>query len=389
MDKKKSRREFLELGLKVGIALPITSSMLYSCISKAEGKNTSQKETSKKLKILILGGTSFLGPHQIAYALGRGHSVSTFTRGKTAPTIYKDLFKEVEQLVGDREDNLTALENRKWDVVIDNSGRRAEWTKKTATLLKDNCDLYLYTSSTGVFYPYVNSEFKETSKVFDAIPEDATEDQKRDFQYGVMKANSENEAIKQFGIDRTIVVRPTYMLGPADRTDRFMHWPLRLKKGGEILIPGKEEDTVQYIDVRDVAEWMIRLLEDRSAGTYNAVGPKATENILDFVTEAKKTFDAESSFVRIDNYDFLKDNNVFYMIPWILPTDNYAGSAKINNSMALANGLSFRPLKETIADVYNWWHSDAVSQERRDKFASNPNSMLLREAAIIKKWKAL
>ena len=119
MEQNKSRREFLELGIKAGIAIPLLSSSLLSCDTTP---------ANKKLDILILGGTSFLGPQQIAYALGRGHSITTFTRGKTKPTVHAELFDKVEQLVGDRENDLTALQNRKWDAVIDNSGHNVEWT---------------------------------------------------------------------------------------------------------------------------------------------------------------------------------------------------------------------------------------------------------------------
>ncbi len=389
MNTKRSRREFVKLGLKTAIVFPFVNSFLYSCISKTENKNTSQKNPSKKLKILILGGTSFLGPHQIAYALRRGHSITTFTRGKTKPTIHKALFNNVEQLVGDRNDNLTALENRKWDVVIDNSGRNAEWTKQSASLLKENCELYVYTSSTGVYYPYINSDFRESSEVLHTMPDNVKEELKLEYEYGVMKANSEMEAINQFGANRTIVVRPTYMIGPADRSNRFIYWPVRLKRGGETMIPGKKEDAVQYIDVRDVAEWMIRLVEEKNAGTYNAVGPEKAQNMYSFAAEAQKAFDVKSSFVKIDDYEFLKENNVHYIVPWIMPTENNPGSAKIDNRKAIENGLQFRPLKESVVDTFNWWNSDAVSQERRDKFESDPNSILSREKTIIKKWKAL
>ena len=389
MENKKSRREFLKIGFKMGVVLPFTSSILYSCISKTDKKNTTKVTSSKKLKILILGGTSFLGPHQIAYAINRGHSVTTFTRGKTKPSIYKEAFSKVEQLIGDREDNLTALENRKWDVVIDNSGRKTEWTKRTAALLKTSCDLYLYTSSTGVYYPYINSEFKEISKVATAVPATIDEDQKLEYDYGVMKATSELAAIKEFGADRTIIVRPTYMIGPADRTNRFIHWPVRLEKGGEVLVPGKEEDAVQYVDVRDVAEWMIRLLEEKKTGTYNAVGPKEAQNMYDFVTEAQKTFAVKSSLVKIDDYEFLKKNNIYYIVPWIMPSANNEGSAKINNDKAIRNGLTFRPLQDSVKDTLDWWQSAAVSEERRTEFTSNSNSIISKEQAIIKKWKAL
>lgn len=384
MYKQHSRRTFLEKGLKAGLTLPLLALGLHSCHLKSE-----EKGNSKKLNILILGGTSFLGPHQIAYAISRGHSISTFTRGKTKPTIHKEIFKNVEQLIGDRNDDLSALKNRKWDAVIDNSGHNAEWTKKSAALLRDNCDLYLYTSSTGVFYPYINSDFKEESAVSLMVPEKTTDYEKMEYDYGVMKAKSELETFKYFGRGRAIIVRPTYMIGPGDRTDRFIHWPIKLSKGGETLVPGKAEDMVQYIDVRDTAEWMIRLIEESKPGVYNAVGPKEAQNIYSFVEEAKDAFDVETSFVKIDDYEFLKAEDIHHIVPWIMPEGKNEGSAKINNQKAKENGLSFRPLVESVKDIYDWWYSDAISQERRDKVALDPKSILIREQAIIAKWKSL
>lgn len=385
---KKSRREFIELTLKMGITIPFLSSSLYGCNPKPDKKDTTTKAEDKKLNILILGGTSFLGPHQIAYALGRGHSISTFTRGKTEPTIYKNLFENVEQLVGDRNDDLSALENRKWDVVIDNSGHRVEWTKKSAALLKDSCEIYLYTSSTGVYYPYLESNYKENAEVVLTVPEGAEGEDKLEYDYGVMKANSEIEAITQFGKDRTIIVRPTYMFGPADRSNRFTYWPVRLSKGGKTMIPGKADDPVQYIDVRDVSEWMIRLIEEKKVGTFNAVGPKEAQNMYSFVEEAQKAFDVKSTFVKIDDYDFLKENNVGLIIPWIMPIDSNKGSAKVNNEKAKKNGLTFRPLTESIKDTYDYWISDAVNDEQRAELETNPESILVREKSIIEKWEA-
>jgi 2'-hydroxyisoflavone reductase len=386
---KKSRRRFIEVGFKAGMGIPLLTSSLYSCNSKAEKQTTPPKSNFKKLKILILGGTSFLGPHQIAYAISRGHSITTFTRGKTQPTIHQNLFKEVEQLVGDRKDNLTALKNRKWDAVIDNSGRDVDWVKQSAALLKDNCDLYLYTSSTGVYYPYLKPDGNEEDKVLLTMPEEFSEEEKLEYEYGIMKANSENEVIKHFGKDRTIVVRPTYMFGPADKTNRFIHWPIRLSKGGEILVPGKADDPVQHMDVRDVADWMIRLIEEKNTATYNAVGPAKPQNMYSFVEEAKKAFDVETSFVKIDDYDFLKENNVHYIVPWIMPIGKNKYSAVADNSKAKKNGLTFRPLTDSIKDTYDWWYSDNVTQEQRDKVELNPKSILVREKSILEKWKAI
>ncbi|WP_411768279.1 NAD-dependent epimerase/dehydratase family protein [Winogradskyella sp. A3E31] len=390
MKNSTSRREFIKTGAKAGIAVPLLLTGLSSCISGNEEKKEKSLPATKKkgLRILILGGTSFLGPHQIAYSIERGHSISTFTRGKTEPTVHKDLFKNVEQLIGDREDNLTALQNRKWDAVIDNSGRNAEWTKRSAELLKENCDLYLYTSSTGVYYPYLKSNYKETDQVLLKEPEAVAEEEKLEYWYGVMKANSELEAINQFGKDRTIVVRPTYMIGPADKSNRFIHWPIRLSKGGEVLVPGKADDMVQYMDVRDVAEWMIRLIENKNTGTFNAVGPKEQQNMYSFVEEAKKAFSTDNSLVKIDDYDFLKEKNIYHIVPWIMPTEKNKGSAKVNNEKAIVNGLSFTPLAKTVKDTYDWWTSDAVSEEQREKVESDPKSVLAREEPILEEWKA-
>lgn len=373
-----NRRDFIKKSLLASAAIPLLNQGLLSCTSLE----------NKKLSILILGGTSFLGPHQIKYALERGHNVSIFTRGKTIPNVNTNVFDEVEQLVGDRENNLSALENRKWNVVIDNSGRNVEWTRKTAQLLKDSCDFYIYTSSTGVYFPYTEANLNEEHKVLLKVPETLEDEMlKMEYDYGVMKANSEQETIKAFGMDRSIIIRPTYMFGPGDKTDRFIHWPIRLAKEGEILVPGKKDDPVQYIDVRDVAEFMIRLAEQKNYGTYNAVGPTNKESMYDFMDKAKDTFDVENDFVYINDYDFLKENKIYYIVPWIMQDKYNYGSARINNSLAKENGLIFRDLKTSIKETHDWWYSDNLTDERRAKFEQRKGSMLVREKELIKKWK--
>ena len=360
MEQNKSRREFLELGIKAGIAIPLLSSSLLSCDTTP---------ANKKLDILILGGTSFLGPQQIAYALGRGHSITTFTRGKTKPTVHAELFDKVEQLVGDRENDLTALQNRKWDAVIDNSGHNVEWTKNSANLLKDNVDLYLYTSSVSVYYPFIKNNINEDQELRLKEPEGIEDEElKLEYWYSVMKANSEIAAQNIFGKDRTIVVRPTYIIGPGDKSNRFIYWPIRLSKGGDALVPGKASDPVQYIDVRDVAEWTIRLIEDKNTDTFNAVGPKQVQNIHEFLEEAKNAFNVKTNLIQVDDYDFLKKHNIHYIVPWILPEGNNLGSATISIKKGVENGLSYRPLKDTIKDTYNWWYSEALTPEKRDKY---------------------
>lgn len=385
MKKDNSRRIFVKNGILLGLGIPFSSTLLASCLTdKKEKKDTGDPENSK-LRILILGGTSFLGPHQIAYALSRGHQVSIFTRGKTIPTIHTEVFDRVEHLIGDRENDLKALETGEWDLVIDNSGRHEEWTRKTAQLLKNRVSLYMYTSSTGVYYPYKGENIRENTEVLLEVPQGIEdEEEQMEYGYGVMKARSEMETIEAFGKDRSIIVRPTYMVGPGDKTDRFIYWPIRLAKGGEVMVPGKTTDPVQYIDVRDVAEWMIRLAEEKATGTFNAVGPEKAQTMMEFVEKAKTAFDSESTLVQIDDYDFLKANNVPYLIPWILPEGNNYGSARASNEKAVENGLTFRPLKETITDIHNWWQSQP--DDRRKQFEEKPGSVLLREKDILAKW---
>jgi 2'-hydroxyisoflavone reductase len=379
----KDRRKFLRTSLKMGAMLPFLGPSLPKLSDKEKDPI---KPAPHPLNILILGGTSFLGPHQIAYALNRGHSISIFTRGKTQPTIYKKLFKKVEHLVGDRANDLEALKGRKWDAVVDNSGHRVQWTKDSAELLKDNVPLYLYTSSTGVYYPYLGSNIKEDTKPVLEVPEGINEEQSIEYNYGVMKAKSEIEAKKIYGDDRCIIVRPTYMMGPADRTDRFTYWPVRLSRGGEVLVPGKPDDPVQYIDVRDVAEWMIRLIENENSGTFNAVGPASPTGMHAFVYGAHAAFSSKASFVMVDDYDFLMKHQIPYSIPWIMPTGDNYGSARVNNEHAVANGLTFRPLAKSVMDIHEWWHSDAVTEERRKTMVEK--GLMAREQEIIVAWRA-
>jgi len=376
---KKSRRDFLGISLALGLTPMIKASPVQSLM------NTKQPE--KKLKILILGGTSFLGPHQIAYALERGHEVTTFTRGKTIPKIHTELFAKVEQLIGDRADNLEALKNRKWDVVIDNSGRKTKWTEDTARLLVKNVGYYMYTSSISVYYPYVGDDFSEYRSLVTEMPKTTTEDEKFTYEYGIMKATSELAAIDTFGAERSIIVRPSLIVGPGDRTDRFPYWLARLEKGGDIIIPGKPDEVVQYIDVRDLAEWMIRLLENKAAGIYNGSGPGFGMTTNAFVHGVHASYTSPVNYIQIDDLDFLKENEIIDIQPWVIQLPEYAGMSKSDNSRAIKAGLQFRPLSDTVNATKEWWYSDAVTQERRDNILSGERSLMNKEKDILAKWR--
>ena len=376
---KKSRRQFLGTSLALGLAPIVHANPMQQIFA------TTQSDT--KLKILILGGTSFLGPHQIAYALERGHEVSTFTRGKTKPKMHPELFSQVEQLVGDREDNLEALKNRKWDVVIDNSGRKVKWTEDTAELLKDHVGTYMYTSSISVYYPYTGDDFSEDRSVVLEMPKDVDERDRATYDYGIMKANSELAAIDAFGKDRTIVVRPALIVGPGDRTDRFPYWLARIEKGGDIIIPGRPDEVVQYIDVRDLAQWMIRLCENKAAGTYNGSGPGFPMTTNAFVHGIHASYNSQVNYIQIDDLDFLTENEIIGIQPWVIQLPKYAGMSRSDNSKSIGAGLTFRPLSETVGATKEWWYSDAVSQERRDNILQGERSFMKREKDILEKWR--
>lgn len=382
-----SRRKFLQTSAALSAGIPLLAATPFN--SSPENAPIIEK-AAKPMKILILGGTSFLGPHQIAYALERGHSVSTFTRGKTKPTVHKELFEKVESLVGDRVDNLEALKDRKWDVVIDNSGRQVQWTKDTAELLKDNAEMYLYVSSVSAYYPFIGTTgFSEEREVLLEPPEgEEYENNKMTYDYGIMKANSEVATREIFGEDRSLIIRPHFIVGPGDPTDRFTYWADRLAKGGDVLLPGADNRPVQFIDVRDLAGWMIRMLENRTAGTFNGGGPGFTMTVPQFVHGAHAAFNSPVNFVRVKDLDFLEKNEVFYLCPWILQRGSVAEMPHTNTKKAIDAGLTFTPLAKTVCDLYEWWISDAVPAERREKMASGEHAFQAREAEVIKAWRA-
>jgi 2'-hydroxyisoflavone reductase len=240
---------------------------------------------------------------------------------------------------------------------------------------------YLYISSTGVYYPYLTTEIDE-----DTEPElvDPSGGENGASAYGVMKALSEIEARKVFG-QRTCVVRPGYIVGPLDSTHRGTYWPERLRRGGEVLVPGRKSDLVQQIDVRDLTEWMIHLLESETRGTFNATGPVVPTTLEEFVYGVRATSAAEISWTWIEDYAFLQDHGVVWAIPWIMPLDDNLGSQRIDISRARAAGLTLRPIAVTAMDTLEWYHSDALTDEQR----ANPPMAISpeKEAEVLAAWK--
>lgn len=229
---------------------------------------TAQATTPRTL--LVLGGTGFIGPHLVRLAVARGHTVSIFTRGRR----HADLPAVVERLIGDRNGQLDALAGRRWDAVIDDSATNPDWVRQSTTRLATS-GRYLFTSSTGVYYPYLRHGLTEADPVH-TDPKDPKDGSER---YGTNKATCEAIVERVFA-SRGVVVRPTYIVGPGDPTDRFTYWPVRLAEGGTVLAPGRKSDAVQFIDVRDLVAFMLTLVEDNASGLFNVIGP-ATPMTID------------------------------------------------------------------------------------------------------------
>ncbi|PYL06615.1 MAG: epimerase [Verrucomicrobia bacterium] len=370
---KRTRRQFIELSAAAGgaLALGTTSTTLFA------------EKSVKPLRILILGGTGFIGPYQVRYALSRGHKVTTFNRGKTHPG---ELPHEVEQLIGDRTGKLDALKNRRWDVAIDNPTTLPAWVRDAAQVLKGNVDRYVFISTVSVYAESKQGpdENAPTEKYEGPDPYKERMEAVRasGFKtYGPLKALSEKEAEKWFP-GKTLIIRPGLIVGPRDETDRFTYWPARIDRGGEVLAPGTPNDPVQFIDARDLAEWTIRMVENRETGIYNATGPAKPLGIGGMLDGIKAALNSEAKFTWVSE-EFLAEQKVQ---PWSdMPvwTGKDDAVARTNISRALGKGLTFRPLGFTARDTLAWFKSLPQEGQSHLKAGLSPE----REAEVLAAWK--
>lgn len=298
------------------------------------------------LNVLVLGGTGFIGPHLVRRLLERGHRVVLFNRGRTNT----HLFPEVERLVGDRNGDLAALEGRCWDAVVDNSGYAPEQVRLSTDLLKDATDQYLFTSTRAVYTDYAQPVMDEDAPVGPAdVPESEWQG------YGPNKVLAERVVEETFGA-RTLIARPPVVVGPGDRSDRFTYWPARIHEGGEVLVQGDPSDPLQFIDVRDLAEFYVHLLEQETAGVFNTEGPAAPLSLAGLVHGVRAITSASVSFTWVD-WDFLEARGQMpqRQLPfWQPPRGRYLNYGRMDSSRAIAAGLAFRPLAVTAKDTLDW-----------------------------------
>ena len=360
----RSRREFLQLSglLAAGFALPARA--------------------QTPLKILILGGTGFVGPHMVRYAVSRGHEVSIFTRGNRQLDV-----PGVEHLVGDRNDDHSALSGRSWDVVLDNNSRDYRWVQSSTELLKNAAEHYILISSISAYaiegFGYENWQ----RLLWEPIVDETTTrlapaegwSMGDEAGYGLTKALAEDIVHSAFP-NRCAIVRPGLIVGPGDPTDRFTYWPVRLDEGGKVLAPGNPNHANQIIDQRDLTEWMIRLAEGRIAGDFNATGPNYRMTMSTMLGAIGSIVDSDYSIAWIPE-QFLQQQNVapWSDMPTWIPGDPLSF---ISIERAVAAGLTFRTVEQTAQDTL-MWDKSRPAEQRQNRQAGLSRE---REREIIDAW---
>jgi 2'-hydroxyisoflavone reductase len=334
---------------------------------------------AERRTILMLGGTGFLGPQTVEAALRRGHKVTLFNRGKTRPGLFPDL----EKLHGDRDkDDLTALEGRKWDAVVDTSANVPRWVRKAAAVLGPNVGHYLYISSISVYADTSRPGTDETASV--STIDDPTTEKIDGRTYGALKALSEKAALAAMP-GKVAVVRPGLIVGPGDPSDRFTYWPVRVARGGEVLAPGSPDDPIQVIDVRDLGEFLVRLIEDRTRGVFNATGPESTLTMGQTLEACKHVSASDARFTWVDDA-FLEKQGVqpwSDMPAWVPYRGETAGFAKVSNARAIRAGLTFREISNTARATLDWFKT--LPEDRRAKLRAGISPD--REAKVLAAWK--
>jgi 2'-hydroxyisoflavone reductase len=368
----KTRRKLLQASLLGGAATAAGGLPLIAAAGEKERK------VRQNMDILILGGTGFIGPHMVREALLRGHSVSLFNRGKTNITLFPDL----KHYVGDRDGGLGVLKGHKWDAVIDNSGYVPRHVADSARLLKYTTSHYLYTSTISVYASFAipNNENSPLGTLDDESVEEVTGD-----TYGPLKALCEKRAAEEIDADHLTILRPTYICGPGDRTDRFTYWPVRTSRGGEMLWPGTRADKTQIIDVRDYARFTIDCLEQRITGIYNTVTPAGSYSMGDLHDDCLAIAASDMQADWVDS-EFVAEQKLLEgrSIPiWAPPDGEYAGIAFVNGEKAVAAGLRNRPIRETARDALRWWKT--LPEERTSEMRAGLGAE--QEAEILKLWK--
>lgn len=387
-----TRRELLKLGAAAGAATLLTRAIAQTPAAAAPKPKPVHVDAAegvaraeRPLNILILGGTGFTGPQQVRYALARGHKLTLFNRGRRP----KEWPGEVEELTGDREiGDLKALESRTWDVCIDNPTSVPFWVRDVGRVLQGKVQQYVFISSLSAYANTGQPGMTEDAPLARYAGPDVMKETRATLLanmalFGPLKAACEAEAEKWFpGI--TTIVRPTLIVGPGDDTDRFTYWPVRVARGGEVLAP-PAQDPVQLIDARDLAEWTIRLCEQRAFGAYNGVGPGYELSVAAMLHGIHAVVGGSAKFTHVPA-DFLAAQKVapWGDLPvWVPGQGETAGFSRVSAAKSIASGLTYRPLATTVADLLAWFRTLPAERQAKLRAGISPE----REAAALAAWR--
>jgi 2'-hydroxyisoflavone reductase len=383
-----SRRDFVQQGASAAGLLALGPIARLPHLNPAHAPPVALEQQPAPLNILILGGTGFTGPHQVRYAVSRGHKVTVFNRGRRQA----DLPASVEHLVGDRNTgDLASIQkrNKTWDVVIDNPTTLPFWVRDAGQILKDKTRQYIFISTISTYAHYRLAGMDENYELaqYTGSEDPLTIKQATGALYGPLKVLSEKEAEKWFS-GKVTVIRPGLIVGPGDETDRFTYWPIRVERGGEILAPGSPNDPVQIIDARDLAQWTIRMAEQRAFGVYNATGPRSAMSMAEMLYGIRAVLPGshELAFTWVDA-EFLQAQTVrgwSDMPTWIASRADNQGWSRVNCSRAIAQGLTFRPLADTVRDTLEWVKTWPAERKTTLRAGLKPE----REAAVLAAWRA-
>jgi 2'-hydroxyisoflavone reductase len=325
------------------------------------------------MKILVLGGTIFVGRHIVQAAIERGHDVTLFNRGWNNP----GLFSNIQQIHGDRAKDLDALRGEKWDAVIDTSGYVPRMVRASAEALRTACEQYIFISTGAVYKDKSKFGIKEDAEL--EVPRNPEAEEWTDETYGELKSGCEEVVASVYGDSRSLIIRPGIVVGPHDPTDRFTYWPVRIAGGGKVLAPGNPERQTQFIDARDLAEWTLLMVEQKATGIFNAIGPDYSLTWRQFLNECKTVTSSNAELVWIEEALLLKQlSNRWNEIPiWIPEDSSENGFQYRSNERAVAGGLKFRPLRETIKDTLEWWNAERSGSELKSGLSRARESELL------------
>jgi 2'-hydroxyisoflavone reductase len=372
------RRRFLQGSLAAGVTAACSSKNTGSPVTTQPAPSVKPAEPTPRT-ILILGGTGFLGPHVVEAARARGHTVTLFNRGKTKP----GLFPDIEKLQGDRDGKLEALAGRKWDAVVDTSGYVPRIVKMSAELLAPNIKQYVFISTISVYKEHSKTGADE-SAALNTIDDPTNEEVK--VNYGALKALSE-QAAEAAMPGRVANVRPGLIIGPGDPTGRYSHWATRMADGGEVLCPGDGSTPTQFIDGRDLAAWLVKLIEDGTVGIFNALGPAERITMKAALDGTNEGTGGKAKLVWVDAA-FLEKHSVSpwgEMPMWFDNKGEMAGFGTMSNARAVKAGLVFRPIRETARDTIAWLGTITEEAERAKLRSSGISPD--KEAKVLAAWK--